>query len=128
MHLQETGLFSRRGEMIQDIGISKELAKRAFELKTGEVAGPFDVGSAWVVVRVKEHHDPDLADFEKRKGEIIREYERTKWAELVDNWSKQKCAEVRDDGRIKVNGEVLEYEVGGKSPVAYQPCSAKGPF
>jgi peptidyl-prolyl cis-trans isomerase D len=128
VHLQETGLFSRRGEMIQDIGISKELAKRAFELKSGEAAGPFDVGSAWVVVRVKEHHDPDLADFEKRKGEIIREYERTKWAELVDNWSKQKCAEVRDDGRIKVNGEVLEYEVGGKSPVAYQPCSAKGPF
>ena len=128
VHLQETGLFSRRGEMVQDIGISKELAKRAFELKTGEVAGPFDVGSAWVVVRVKEHRDPDLADFDKRKGEIVREYERTKWAELVDNWSKQKCAEVRDDGRIKVNGDVLEYEVGGKSPIAYQPCSAKGPF
>lgn len=128
IHLQETGLFSRRGEMIQDIGISKELAKRAFELKTGEVAGPFDVGSAWVVVRVKEHRDPDLADFEKRKSEIVREYERTKWAELVDNWSKQKCTEVRDDGRIKVNTEVLEYEVGGKSPIAYQPCSAKGPF
>lgn len=128
IHLQETGLFSRRGEMIQDIGISKELAKRAFELKTGEVAGPFDVGSAWVVVRVKEHRDPDLADFEKRKSEIVREYERTKWAELVDNWSKQKCTEVRDDGRIKVNSEVLEYEVGGKSPIAYQPCSAKGPF
>ena len=128
VHLQETGLFSRRGEMVQDIGISKELAKRAFELKTGEVAGPFDVGSAWVVVRVKEHRDPDLADFEKRRGDIVREYERTKWAELVDNWSKQKCAEVRDDGRIKVNGEVLEYEVGGKSPIAYQPCSAKGPF
>ena len=128
VHLQETGLFSRRGEMIQDIGISKELAKRAFELKTGEVAGPFDVGSAWVVVRVKEHRDPDLADFEKRKSEIVREYERTKWAELVDNWSKQKCAEVRDDGRIKVNSDVLEYEVGGKSPIPYQPCSAKGPM
>ncbi len=128
VHLQETGLFSRRGDMVQDIGISKELAKRAFELKPGEVAGPFDAGSAWVVVRVKEHHDPDLADFEKRKSDIVREYERTKWAELVDNWSKQKCAEVRDDGRIKVNGEVLEYEVGGKSPIAYQPCSQKGPF
>ena len=69
-----------------------------------------------MVVRVKEHRDPDLADFEKRKSDIVREYERTKWAELVDNWSKQKCAEVRDDGRIKVNGEVLEYEVGRKVP------------
>ncbi len=128
VRLQETGLFSRRGDMVQDIGISKELAKRAFEMKPGEVAGPFDVGSGWVVVRVKDHRDPDLADFEKRKNEIVREYERTKWAELVDNWSKQRCVEVRDDGRIKVNSEVLEYEVGGKSPVAYQPCAQKGPF
>ncbi|HEX6837078.1 MAG TPA: peptidylprolyl isomerase, partial [Polyangia bacterium] len=128
VHLQETGLFSRRGDMVQDIGISKELAKKVFDMKPGEVAGPFDVGSAWVVVRVKEHHDPDLADFEKRKSEIIREYERTKWAETVDSWSKQKCAEVRDDGRIKVNTDVLEYEVGGKSPIPYQPCSNKGPL
>src|SRR5262249_11022594 len=30
VHLQETGLFSRRGDMVQDIGISKELAKKAF--------------------------------------------------------------------------------------------------
>jgi peptidyl-prolyl cis-trans isomerase D len=130
VRLQETGLFSRRGEMVQDIGISKELAKRAFELKTGEVAGPFDVGSAWVVVRVKEHRDPDVADFEKRKDEIMREYERSKWAELVDNWSKQKCVEVRDDGRIKVNNEVLEYEVAAakSAPVQYQPCAQKSPF
>jgi peptidyl-prolyl cis-trans isomerase D len=128
IHLQETGLFSRRGDMVQDIGISKDLAKKAFELKPGEVAGPFDAGSAWVVVRAKEHRDPDLADFEKRKSDIVREYERTKWAELVDNWSKQKCVEVRDDGRIKVNNEVLEYEVGGKQALPYQPCSGKGPF
>ena len=128
VHLQETGLFSRRGEMVQDIGISKELAKRAFELKPGEVAGPFDVGSGWVVVRVKEHRDPDLSDFEKRKPEIMREYERSKWAELVDNWSKQKCVEVRDDGRIKVNPEALEYETATRSPVKYEPCASKAPF
>jgi peptidyl-prolyl cis-trans isomerase D len=126
--LQETGLFSRRGEVVQDIGISKELAKRAFEMKPGEVAGPFDVGSAWVVVRVKEHRDPDLADFEKRKNEIMREYERTKWAELVDNWSKQKCTEVRDDGRIKVNPDALEYELATRSTNKYEPCASKSPF
>lgn len=126
--LQETGLFSRRGEMVQDIGISKELAKRAFEMKVGDVAGPFDVGSAWVVVRVKEHRDPDLADFEKRKGDIMREYERAKWAELVDNWSKQRCSEERDDGRIKVNPDVLEYEVAQKSTTKYEPCASKAPF
>ena len=79
--LQETGLFSRRGEMVQDIGVSKELAKKAFEMKVGEVAGPFEVRGSWVIVRVKEHKDPDMADFEKRKDDLVREYEREKWAE-----------------------------------------------
>jgi peptidyl-prolyl cis-trans isomerase D len=126
--LQETGLFSRRGEMVQDIGISKELAKRAFEMKVGEVAGPFDVGASWVVVKVKEHREPDLADFEKRKAELVRQYERGKWAELVDNWAKQRCTEVKDEGRIKVNSEVLEYEIGGKQTVKYEPCAQKALF
>jgi peptidyl-prolyl cis-trans isomerase D len=121
--LQETGLFSRRGDMVQDIGISKELAKKGFELKVGEVAGPFDVGSGWVVVRVKEHHDPDLVDFEKRKSEIVRESERAKWAELVEGWSRQRCVEAREDGRIKVNPEALEYEGIGKGTAKYEPCA-----
>lgn len=126
--LQETGLFSRRGDMVQDIGISKELSKRAFELKEGEVAGPFDVGTAWVVVRVKEHHDPDMADFEKRKGDIVRQYARAKWLNLVANWSKQKCVEARDDGRIKVNTDVLQYELSEKQEVKYEPCSQRSLF
>jgi peptidyl-prolyl cis-trans isomerase D len=121
--LQETGLFSRRGDMVQDIGISKELAKKAFELKQGEIAGPFDVGTGWVVVRVKEHHEADLADFDKRKAEIVREHERGKWAELVEGWTHQRCVETRDDGRIKVNAEVLEYEGVGKGSGKYEPCA-----
>jgi hypothetical protein len=126
--VMETGLFPRRGDTLPEIGVSPELSKKVFDMKPGESAGPIEVASGYVVVKVKERKEPDTTDYEKRKPEIVREYERTKWAELVDGWSKQKCAEVRDDGRIKVNGEVLEYEVGGKSPVAYQPCSAKGPF
>lgn len=126
--LQETGLFSRRGDMVQDIGVSKELAKKAFDLKPGEVAGPFDVGTGWVVVRVKEHKEPDMADFDKRKDELLREAERTKWYELVDSWSKQRCVEARDDGKIKVNQDVLEYEGVGKAAVKYEPCAQRPMF
>jgi peptidyl-prolyl cis-trans isomerase D len=123
--LQETGLFSRRGDMVQDIGISKELSKRAFELKAGETAGPFDVGTAWVVVRVKEHHDPDLAEFEKHKDEELHKSEREKWAEMVDAWAKQRCNEAKDEGRIKVNSDVLEYEGQGRGVTKYEPCAQK---
>jgi peptidyl-prolyl cis-trans isomerase D len=129
--LQETGLFSRKGDMVQEIGVSKELAKKAFEMKVGEVAGPFDIGGGAVLVRLKEHKEPDMADFEKRRNELVREYERTKWAEILDGWSKQRCAEVRDDGRIRVNDEILTYEGVLPTKVAervkYEPCGAK-PF
>ena len=122
--LQETGLFSRHGEMVQDIGVSKELAKKAFELKPGELGGPYEVGGGYVVVRVKEHKDPDMSDFDKRKAELLREYERTKYAEVLDNWSKQRCVEARDDGHIKVNEEVLAYEGG---PREKRPPSPRSP-
>lgn len=127
--LQETGLFSRRGEMVQDIGVSKELAKKAFEMKAGEVGGPFEVSGGYVIARVKEHKDPDFSDFDKRKDDLVREYQRGKYAEVLDTWSKQRCIEARDDGRIKVNDDVLSYETqsGQKMPekTKYEPCSAR---
>jgi peptidyl-prolyl cis-trans isomerase D len=127
--LQETGLFSRRGEMVQDIGVSKELSQKAFEMKVGEVGGPFDVAGSWVVVRVKEHKDPDLTDYDKRKSELVRSFERGKYAEVLDTWSKQRCVEARDDGRIKVNDDVLAGEgvMPGKSDKAgkYEPCAPR---
>jgi peptidyl-prolyl cis-trans isomerase D len=133
--LQETGLFSRHGDMIQDIGVSKELAKKAFELKQGEIGGPYETAGGWVIVRVKEHKDPDLTDFEKRKVELMRKQERTKYGQVLDSWSKQHCVEVRDEGHIKVNDDVLASD--GPTPVRqlsqatgekFTPCSPSRMF
>jgi peptidyl-prolyl cis-trans isomerase D len=131
--LKETGLFARHGEMIQDIGVSKELAKKAFELKQGEIGGPFETAGGWVIVRVKEHKDPDLTDFEKRKVELMRKQERTKYGQVLESWSKQRCVEVRDDGHIKVNDEVLAAD--GVMPVRaatgeskFTPCAPRQMF
>jgi parvulin-like peptidyl-prolyl isomerase len=128
--LMETGPFPRRGDMVPEIGASPELAKKAFELKPGEVAGPIEVAGGYAIVRLKDRKEPDSADFEKRKPEIVREYERTKFAEVLDSWSKQRCTEVKDDGRIRVNDEILSYEgmLPGKAQVElpkmkYEPCA-----
>jgi parvulin-like peptidyl-prolyl isomerase len=117
--LKETGLFSRRGEMVQDLGVSKELAKAAFELPIGQVAGPFDVGGAIALVRVKEKKEPDMAEFEKRKAELLRQAEKMKAYEVMAGWTKQRCTEVKAEGRIKASDEILSAD--GK-PVKYEPC------
>ncbi len=124
--LAETNLFARRGDILPDIGLSPELAKRAFELKVGEVAGPYEVVGSQVVVRLKDRKEPDLADYEKRKDELRRTLERDKWKEVVDSWSKTRCTEFKAAGKIKVNQEALSEEqpgpLGKKKP-PYEPCS-----
>jgi peptidyl-prolyl cis-trans isomerase D len=131
--LMETGLFARHGEMVQEVGVSKDLAKRAFELKPGELAGPFDVAGGAVVVRLKERKEPDMADFEKRKTEILREAERMKWEKVLESWSKNRCVEVKDAGRIRVNPEIFTDTTSPNPPKLsekskYEPCSPAKPF
>jgi peptidyl-prolyl cis-trans isomerase D len=136
--LKETGLFSRRGEMVQEIGVSKELAGKVFSLPVGEISGPYEVGGSSVIVKVKEHKDPDMKDFDKRKHELEHDAARGKWFAAVDAFAKQRCVELRDGGRIRINDEIMSYDgvpaaaqtklaVLGKDG-GYVPCSSRQPF
>ena len=83
-----------------------------------------------MVVRVKERREPDLEFFAKHKDEQVRQLERQKWAEVVDTWAKQRCVEARDEGRLRVNDEVLAYEPAGgekQGESKYQPCGTARP-
>ena len=135
--IKETGLFSRRGEIVQGIGVSKDLARRAFDLKQDEVAGPFEVASAYVLVQVKEKKEPDQKDFEKRHRELVDEAARVKWSSAVSSWAKDRCIEVRDAGHIHISDEILAYEgiatarpgqFAGADKSAYVPCSPRVGF
>lgn len=126
-HIEESGLFPRHGELIPEIGVSAEMMKKAFALKKNEIAGPFDVTSSFVVVRLKERKDADKAEFEKKKEDEIRQMEKQKWADVLEAWSKQRCTEDNKAGRIKVNTEVLSYDGSTTSESAYTPCGGNKP-
>ena len=117
---EETGSFARKGELVPQIGVSSEVMKKAFEMKQGEVAGPIEVSAGQVVFRVKEKREADKKFFEEHKEEEIRSIARQKWADVIEAWSKQRCTESRDKGRIKVTNDMLAYE--GAEPVNYTPC------
>ena len=125
---EETGLFQKEGEMVKGVGISPDVVKAAFTLKTGDVGGPYSVDNTWVVIRVKERKDPDMKQFEEKKDEQVRQLERQKWADVVEGYVKQRCVEARDADRIKWNTEVLSYESTGEGaapPTTYVPCGNK---
>jgi peptidyl-prolyl cis-trans isomerase D len=123
---EETGLFSphgtREGLVVEGIGASKPLAKAAFSLTTdAPLAGPFEVAGSWVVVRLKERKDPDLAELEKKKLDLLRDAELTKWMEVLTDWTHARCVEAKEAKRIQVNTDVLRYEDSGEPP-PYEPC------
>lgn len=124
---EETGLFAargtREGALIEGLGVSNDLAKAAFALTpAAPLAGPFEVAGSWVIVRLKERKDPDLADFDKKKDELARDAELTKWIEVLTDWTKARCVEAKEAKRIQVNRDVLRYEDTGEPP-AYEPCA-----
>ena len=119
---EETGLFSRRGSIVEQIGDSPALAKAAFDLKPeAPLAGPVEVAGSFVVVRLKERKDPDAKELEAKKADLQRDAELVKWNEVMTNWVKARCQEEKAAGRITVNRSVLKYD-DGQPPVPYEPC------
>ncbi|HJZ86239.1 MAG TPA: SurA N-terminal domain-containing protein [Polyangia bacterium] len=126
--LQETGMFARHGNALEDIGVSKEATKQVFgPLKKGELAGPFEIQGgvpSYVILKVVDRKDPDLAAFEAKREDISREVAAVKWATVLNDLAHRRCIEVRDSGKLTVNPEILSY--GGEEGVAYTPCTGFG--
>ncbi len=124
LQAEETGLFARRGAMVQGIGPAPTVAKAAFEL-TGEapLGGPFQELGSFIVVRLKEHTKPDMAEFEKEKSRMVDDAVQQKAQAVVMDWARRRCQEAKEAKKIDVNLDLLRYEGGPEGAVAYEPCS-----
>jgi peptidyl-prolyl cis-trans isomerase D len=130
--VEETGLFAlratREGVVVEGIGVSTPLAKAAFALTPeAPLAGPFEVGGNYVIVRLKERKDPDMADLEKRRLELVREASQTKAEHVVSDWTHAKCVQARDARAITVFPDVLRYEDSSEPP-PYEACAGHRAF
>jgi peptidyl-prolyl cis-trans isomerase D len=130
--VEETGLFAVRGSheglLVEGIGVSTPLAKAAFALTPeAPVAGPFDVNGNYIVVRLKERKDPDMAELDKKKLELSREAELAKGERVVGDWTHARCLEAKQNNKITVYPDVLRYEDSSEPP-AYEPCSGHRGF
>jgi len=127
--VEETGLFSLRatpeGVVVEGIGVSSAVAKAAFALTTAKpLAGPFSIGDNFFIIRLKERKEPDLADYEKRQLELVREAEQAKGERVLSDWSHAACVEAKEGKRISVNLDALKYGDEKDERVSYEPCAA----
>ena len=125
---EETGLISarggREGAIVEGVGVSNELSKAAFSGKPEELAGPFEVSGGYVIVRLKERKQPDMAEFEKKKLELLRDAELTKWMDVLTDWTQRRCVEAKEAKHIRVSREILRYE-DSVEPPPYEPCTVR---
>jgi peptidyl-prolyl cis-trans isomerase D len=120
---EETGLFARRGSAVAGIGPAPSVAKAAFTLTTeAPFAGPFQELGSFIVVKLKEHQKPDMAEFQKQKTRLEDEAADQKAQVVVMDWTRQRCQTAKDGKKIDVNLDLLRYE-GPETPVSYEPCS-----
>ena len=124
LHAEETGLYARRGPTVQGIGPAPSVAKAAFEL-TGEapLGGPFKELGSFIVVRLKDRQKPDMAEFEKEEHRMEADAAQQKGQAVVMAWARRRCQEAKEAKKIDVNLDLLRYEGGPESVVAYEPCS-----
>jgi peptidyl-prolyl cis-trans isomerase D len=123
-HAEETGLFSRRGSTVAAIGKAPTLAKAIFALtKEAPFAGPVEELGSYIVVKLKERKEPDMAEFEKHKVGLLEEAARRKGSMVVMEWALARCREARDAKQIEVNTDILRYEGGPEGAIQYEPCS-----
>jgi len=121
---QETGLFSRHGSTVAAIGKAPVLADAIFKLgKDASVAGPIEELGSFIVVKLKERKEPDLAEFEKNKTGLVEDAAKRKGGMVVMEWALERCREARDAKRIEVNTDLLRYEGGPEGSINYEPCS-----
>jgi peptidyl-prolyl cis-trans isomerase D len=121
---ETTGLFSRRGSTVATIGQAPALAKAIFALTPdAPIAGPVEELGSFIVVKLKERKQPDLAEFEKNRIGLVEEAARRKGGAVVMEWAQRRCREARDAKQISVNLDLLRYEGGPEGAISYEPCS-----
>lgn len=121
---EETGWFTRRGAVVEGIGVSAELSKAVFALGEAQpFAGPIEVAGSYVVVKLKERKTPDMAAWEKEKGQLVEDAASLKGAEVMVDWTLQRCQEAKTRNEIQVNLNLLRYGDDPDGTVSYQPCA-----
>ena len=80
----------------------------AFSLKTGDVATPLGLGQNWLVFRVAEKSEANLADFDKQKKQLTDELVQSKRNLAFEAFQKALDNRLKEEGKLKLMPEKLK--------------------
>src|SRR6267154_416665 len=106
LEAKTSDLLARSGSISGAVS-GKQIAA-AFQLKTGDVGSPLNVGANWFVYRVAEKEEPNPADFEKQKKELTDQVLQTKRNMAFDAFRTSLEARLKQEGKLHIMSDKMK--------------------
>jgi peptidyl-prolyl cis-trans isomerase D len=95
-----------RSGSISGVASGKQL-NAAFQMKQGDVGGPLTLGANWLVYRIAEKQEPNPADFDKQRKELLDQVLQNKRGLAFDAFRTALEARLKQEGKLKLMPEKL---------------------
>ena len=107
------GLEAKASDLIARDGsipgaASAKQVSAAFNLKAGDVAAPLSLGQNWLVYRVAERTEANLADFDKQKKQLTEELLQSKRSLAFEAFQKALDNRLKQEGKLKLMPDKLK--------------------
>jgi len=95
-----------RNGSISGVASGKQL-NAAFQMKQGDVGGPLNLGANWLVYRIAEKQEPNPADFDKQRKDLLEQVLQSKRGLAFDAFRTALEARLKQEGKLKLMPEKL---------------------
>jgi len=102
----KTSDATARNGSIPGVASGKQL-NAAFQMKAGDLGAPLSLGANWLVYRVAEKDEPNPADFEKQRKELLEQVLQNKRTLAFDAFRTALEARLKQEGKLKLMPEKL---------------------
>jgi peptidyl-prolyl cis-trans isomerase D len=106
LEAKTSDLFARNGSISG--AVSGKQVSAAFQLKTGDVGAPLNLGANWFVYRVAEKQEPDPADFEKQKKELTDQVLQAKRNLAFEAFRTSLETRLKQEGKLQIMSDKLK--------------------
>jgi hypothetical protein len=98
--------FSRTGNVA---GVPARQFLTAFTAPVGQVEGPQQVGTKWIVYTVTDHEEPSEADFQRQADSIEQELLSDARGNAFDAFRKALEDQMKKQGKLTISAENLKH-------------------
>ncbi|MGC1088818.1 MAG: peptidylprolyl isomerase, partial [Candidatus Acidiferrum sp.] len=95
-----------RAGTISNVASGKQLAP-AFQMKTGDIGAPLELGANWLVYQVVDKQEPNPADFDKQKKDLTDAVLQTKRSMAFESFQTALEDRLKKEGKLQLMPDKL---------------------